>query len=110
MTEAASATSEDAPQAIDRDPTLAIFLRRLVTIPATITAAFLGVLAAPLWIPIAALIDGIRSEKTAAVRCGAWAEQSPMASTACLLCPRAACTWARRQGAAAGSVSRLFNC
>ncbi len=72
MTEAASATSEGAPQAIDRDPTLAILLRRLATVPATIAAALLSVLAAPLWIPIAALIDVTRSGKTAALRCGAF--------------------------------------
>ena len=72
MTEAASATSEGAPEAIDRDSSLAILLRRLVTVPATIAAALLSVLAAPLWIPIVVLIDVIRSGKTAAVRCGAF--------------------------------------
>ena len=72
MTEAASATSEGAPEAIDRDSSLAILLRRLVTVPATIAAALLSVLAAPLWIPIVVLIDVIHSGKTAAVRCGAF--------------------------------------
>jgi 1-acyl-sn-glycerol-3-phosphate acyltransferase len=58
--------------AIDRDPTSVVLRRRLVTVPSYFVLALLSVLAAPLWIPVAAVVDLARPGRQVALRCCAF--------------------------------------
>lgn len=51
------------------DPAFARFARRLITIPAYFFMCLLAIVAAPLWIPLAALADARRKQTKAALRC-----------------------------------------
>jgi len=48
-------------------------LRRLVSVPAMPGALLLAVAAAPLWLPLCALVDLVRPRRGAALRCGVFA-------------------------------------
>jgi 1-acyl-sn-glycerol-3-phosphate acyltransferase len=51
-----------------------VLSRRLLTVPAFLLLALLGLAAAPLWIPALAVVDWIRSGPKAALRCGLFFE------------------------------------
>jgi 1-acyl-sn-glycerol-3-phosphate acyltransferase len=69
VSEATALASERAGDDLDREATRVVFARRLTTVPAFFALALLSLLAAPLWIPGAALCDATRSGTRAALRC-----------------------------------------